>query len=111
MSHDHCPDEKNAPTQGEAAEDLVRMRGTACPLPPARKESTLTNKIARTTVTEAVAKKVEIVRAKTGWDEKILRAPADLAVLIVSLTAVANLGVLVVAAVLIAAIVGAILFS
>jgi hypothetical protein len=81
------------------------------PCSPARKESTLFNKTARTNATQAVARKVENVRAKTGWDEKILRAPADLAVLIVSLTAVANLGVFVILAVLVAAILGAIFFA
>jgi hypothetical protein len=33
------------------------------------------------------------VRAKTGWDEKILRAPSDIAVIFVGLTSALSLGV------------------
>ncbi len=109
MSRDHWP----------GLRDLARTRGTApaegasaCPPSSAnRKESALINKSARTAATLAVAKKVETVRAKTGWDEKILRAPADLAVILVSLATVANLGVLVLLLVIVAAIVGAIIFG
>lgn len=81
-------------------------------MPLFRKESTLTKTTARTNATgRAIAQRIEGVRAKTGWDEKILRAPADIAVMTVSLVAVANLGLVMIAAILIAAIVGAIVFT
>jgi len=52
---------------------------------------------------------VQRVRAKTGWDEKVLHVPADIAVMVVSITSVSGLGVLaaltLVALILLAAVV------
>ncbi|MDE2101490.1 MAG: hypothetical protein KGL39_29865 [Patescibacteria group bacterium] len=61
--------------------------------------------------TGIITKKIQTVRSKTGYDEKVLHAPADLAVVLVSLMTVANLGILAILLVLAAALVGAVIFT
>jgi hypothetical protein len=62
-------------------------------------------------VAQTLVKKVEVARTKTGWDEKFLRAPSDLATIVASILLITNLGVLAILAVIVTGLIAAIVFT
>ena len=100
----------NAPTQGEAADDQGCGSSDGRPCSPARKEKVLLKPPALPPIPKQL-QVVEKVRAKTGWDERILHAPADVGMFVASIITVSPFGIFAVLALVTIILLAAILFT